>query len=855
MLSRLVLLLRRTGVRFRVSGVRLLVGALVLLLAPDTWHLTPGFAQQPQAQQNQPLSALNAKYVNGVAPGYWPTAAGGLTLNLSAGTALCGNPPAPVTYAGGTLTVTAAATNYVYLDPLLSCAPTLNTSGFGVGQIPIAVVVTNASTITGVNDVRTFFSPPTTMDSTGRSIFKGLNGAYFADQLGDKSTTGIASAISACGASTPCRVVVPGSYPTTETVPGSSSVAGTTSSNVQVQDYRYGDYQTAVNPPGGIASGAATIWHQWVDDVYNDSTHGGGRTPITFQPTMNNYNGGCVLSLPSPFYYCKSGARSISTVLNNYTPAEPNNEFVVNQYSIGDAIPVFSINTFYGGQAAQGDEGDIGVENYVTQGYVAYQGTIASGGSTGASSLTLSPTAGSGTQGAARYLINTSSGKTISSGTLNAFSNNGGGTPITATGLGTSWPISTVNTTATEAVAAPGVQTITVASTSGITTSTVLVVCDGSAYETVIPSAVGGGSCPGASCTITASFAKPHASGAVVASGGLSGYFLEVTADTVPSATTTGTDVRQAFPVLYSTSGTSLAFSVSVQGMWTPFLPGQATACIPPGCGYVLYPGAEVTSVYSAGTAGNTFSLMPNAVAWANGDTIELPQHPASHSSMGNWATNTWWPNANAQGLHEVFSGVPGQGTQGLWIQNLASPSLYSGGGGNLYAPQNAMVVEGPWASAIEMHGYGPSAYGMTFDNQTWGSGCPSACAGTIYPISVRPGSGNADTLSYGATSQAWRLSVGGDAGSYNFSSTSMSAPGHLGSSSADAAGSVTISSSTSATVNFGTSYNSAPKCVVTPTSDPTSVGAYWVTSTTSGFTVNVHTSGTMTFNYVCVGI
>ncbi len=32
-------------------------------------------------------------------------------------------------------------------------------------------------------------------------------------------------------------------------------------------------------------------------------------------------------------------------------------------------------------------------------------------------------------------------------------------------------------------------------------------------------------------------------------------------------------------------------------------------------------------------------------------------------------------------------------------------------------------------------------------------------------------------------------------------------------------------------------------------------VGAYWVTSTTSGFTANVHTSGTITFNYVCAGI
>jgi hypothetical protein len=121
-----------------------MLSGLVLLLAPGTWHLAPALAQQPQAQQGQPLSALNAKYVNGVVPGYWPTVGTGLTLNLNADTALCGSPPAPVTYAGGTLTMTAAATSYVYLDPLLSCAPASNTSGFGVGQIPIAVVVLTA---------------------------------------------------------------------------------------------------------------------------------------------------------------------------------------------------------------------------------------------------------------------------------------------------------------------------------------------------------------------------------------------------------------------------------------------------------------------------------------------------------------------------------------------------------------------------------------------------------------------------------------------------------------------------------------------------------------------------------------
>jgi hypothetical protein len=103
---------------------------------------------------------VNAKYVNGVAPGYWPTAGAGLTLNIAAGTAICGNLPVKVDYAGGTLTMTNAATNYVYLDPVASCVPAKNTTGFTAGVIPVAQVAAAGGVITGVTDVRTWFVDP-----------------------------------------------------------------------------------------------------------------------------------------------------------------------------------------------------------------------------------------------------------------------------------------------------------------------------------------------------------------------------------------------------------------------------------------------------------------------------------------------------------------------------------------------------------------------------------------------------------------------------------------------------------------------------------------------------------------------
>ena len=130
-----------------------------LLLASCFLFRALAFAQQPQAQSGQPLYPVNSKYVNGVAPGYWPTAGAGLMLNLSAGTSSCGVPPVPTHYAGGTLTLAPSATNYVYLDPAENCSPASNSTGFSGGLIPIAKVTTNSTTITGVNDVRSWFTP------------------------------------------------------------------------------------------------------------------------------------------------------------------------------------------------------------------------------------------------------------------------------------------------------------------------------------------------------------------------------------------------------------------------------------------------------------------------------------------------------------------------------------------------------------------------------------------------------------------------------------------------------------------------------------------------------------------------
>lgn len=138
---------------------------LLSILALSIASLLP--AQQPQANDlppTQPIFKTNAEFVNGVAPGYWPTAAAtGLTLNISAGTANCSGIK---NYSGGTLALTNSTTNYVYLDTTNNCIPTASTITFTASQIPVAIVVTSGGNITSIVDVRTpFFSSGSSLTS------------------------------------------------------------------------------------------------------------------------------------------------------------------------------------------------------------------------------------------------------------------------------------------------------------------------------------------------------------------------------------------------------------------------------------------------------------------------------------------------------------------------------------------------------------------------------------------------------------------------------------------------------------------------------------------------------------------
>lgn len=141
---------------------------------------TSALAQQPQTSANV-TPGDNAEFLQGVGTGFRPTAGSGLTLNIAPGTAYCGAPPALVTYAGGSLTMAASQTYYVFLNPAASCAPASNTTGFSWGHVLIAKVLAGSSSITTITDARHWFVPqPIGTDASGRAVTKHLNNARYA---------------------------------------------------------------------------------------------------------------------------------------------------------------------------------------------------------------------------------------------------------------------------------------------------------------------------------------------------------------------------------------------------------------------------------------------------------------------------------------------------------------------------------------------------------------------------------------------------------------------------------------------------------------------------------------------------
>ena len=732
----------------------------------------------------------------------------------------------------------------------------------------VAVMPTNVSAQTKVTASQLPVLQGAVQGSTSSTTLRDVNSAV--DHLVNMSG-GIAGAISACGTTVSCSIIIPPSYSTSEAVPGyrldpnNPPAGATTPGNISIFDQRFGDARMGVNPRG-YTDGTLSTPNGWVYNYYSKQSPMAILTPLFI--LQNSWDGGNNGQFTQLNYFDKTTYTPLALTNYSHTPGQHLELSVTTKnYSIGDVLGIANYVNCWGGFNAQADEGCEAQDNEVFMGNVAYEGTLIGSPATGVTSVSINPTQGYRTQGSGRFLIRMNAG-TISAGAISAISSTG--TALTTlTGASTAWPVSTVIGQLGTNVSTPGSTTVTpasftVGSVSAITTSTLVCVADGGAFEMVYPTAVTG-------TTFTAAFTKVHPAAATIAAGGVCGYLLDLTADDVTDSTfnnklqsISGT-LRFAWPAVASTASGSLQLYVAGGGSYQQLITRWDASTAN---GYVMYPMAEVVSVQQGGGLSDTLTLGPNNVARTAGDQVEEPLYPAAHFSFGNSVVESYYPNfPGAAGGFGLAFNSPLQGNDTmLKLENNAPTSMYKINGGKYTAPTG-------------IHISGQTGYSMLFDTPgdqwTIGVGCNSPCNSTANVLAAA-NAGAYDYFQYDQSNKRWVVTANSNASQYVFGATQMTTPfanvslgmdsnsiGYVSTQSVrsgtanntDLSGELTFSNATSATYTFQGAYGSHGECWAEPQFDPGSGNRYWITySGTSSLTINFTTAVTGAVSYGCFG-
>jgi hypothetical protein len=401
-----------------------------------------------------------------------------------------------------------------------------------------------------------------------------LNGSLYAGQyVNGSGNNGIANAAAGADCAGGCEIVADHTYAASE------QVAPTTLPNqTQVKDLRGGihgeTYLNTINPAKNgedagmildmtstqsapsvlAATGSSSIGAQTLV-LTNEALAGGSNTfPEDIQGTV-------------PYFKTTFSALNMtgtnSTVGQHVLVPESQDCF-----GVGDCLMGGLFMRSSGGFRDDADEGAHPFDLQFTEDSRVFTGTCASGCTTGSTVVQVSAVNNGGTQGEGRYLIDTTPGKVMTAGLITGGFT--GGSQASATFAGTNFPVSTFLETAQSVPTQannvqPGTVTVAIVTSgqpsgfagntaalpaaSGVACVADQAVADGRPlnFETVAYTVVDGSH-------LQLTLVRPHASGATVAVGGLCGYGLEQKVDT-----TNG--IRQVFPVVGSTSATSLLYA------------------------------------------------------------------------------------------------------------------------------------------------------------------------------------------------------------------------------------------------------------------------------------------------------
>jgi hypothetical protein len=189
--------------------------------------------------------------------------------------------------------------------------------------------------------------------------------------------------------------------------------------------------------------------------------------------------------------------------------------------------------------------------------------------------------------------------------------------------------------------------------------------------------------------------------------------------------------------------------------------------------GYVLYPMAEVLSVYDAanGLVDGTFTLAANTAPWATSDTVEEPHYYQQRTFADTEYVTQYVPRPlQYASAGKTYQGTVGPGVRGWQVNNAAPASQYLGAGGTHGVPDIAYVVLGAWNRDFEVEA-GTKAVMYAHCNLNGCSRWDSTY--DLFLMDSAAGSG-ADALSYAPQSSTSTWSLGG--AQYSFSPTSFTA-------------------------------------------------------------------------------
>jgi trimeric autotransporter adhesin len=411
-----------------------------------------------------------------------------------------------------------------------------------------------------------------------------LNGSEYASQyVTGLGNNGIANAVTSPDCATGCDVTVEHGYSASESYSATSWNSGT--GGTHVEDHRNGQQRDSYfNPTSALQAGQDA--GQVIDVMSTRSaaaefaSGAGSQDPTSggLFLTHEGVTGGNNLFPQSienvPYFKSNYVGLSVTGAYNTmgqHVLAPYENSC----YGVGDCLIGSQILVSSGGFRDEGDEGAHPYDLQIREDTSVFEGTCSAGCSAGSTVVMLTPTAGATTQGEGRYLIDKNPAKLITTGSLIGGTLQTGRVPgQVATFSGTSFPVSVFLATAQVVPSqanniAPGTVTVSIATNSvpgGFATNTAAIAgSSGLAcvtepgglyphnYEMVNYTVVDG-------THLQMTFNKAHQTGATIAIGGLCGYGLEETVDTVAG-------IRQVFPVIGSYSATGLYYAGGLGGI------------------------------------------------------------------------------------------------------------------------------------------------------------------------------------------------------------------------------------------------------------------------------------------------